>query len=124
MRGRAASTIGAHATAVKRIVHNCALIQITLTLSARGPMPLADSVGMEMAIETLFKIAHCKAKADGGVSHTVRLNALALCHVYVGMGLVAGRYRQGSSIHNGGYEGDGHDVPDPAEMVRAIRARG
>jgi hypothetical protein len=54
MGGRAASTIGAHAMAVKHIMQNCSLIQKTPTLMARTPMPLSDPVGMGMAVDILF----------------------------------------------------------------------
>jgi hypothetical protein len=54
MGGRASSTIGAHATAVKRMVQNCTLIRKTPTLPACGPMPLSDPVGMGMAVDMLF----------------------------------------------------------------------
>ena len=56
MGGRASSTIGAHATAVKHTVQNCALIQKTPTLPARGPMPLSNPVGMGMAVDMLFNL--------------------------------------------------------------------
>jgi hypothetical protein len=54
MSSRAVSTIGSHAAAVKQTVMNCAQIRKTPTLSARGTMPLADHLGMGIAMEMLF----------------------------------------------------------------------
>jgi hypothetical protein len=66
MGGRAALTIGAHATVVKCTVQNCALIQNTpVTLPAQGPMQLADPVGMGMAINMLFNVLTAKPRLKG-----------------------------------------------------------
>ncbi len=54
MGGRAVSTIGSHAAAVKQTVMNCKRIRKTPTLPARGPMPLADHLGMGIAVEMLL----------------------------------------------------------------------
>jgi hypothetical protein len=54
MGGRAVPTLGAHTAAVKQTVANCVQIRKTPTLPARGPMPLADHLGMGKAVEMLF----------------------------------------------------------------------
>jgi hypothetical protein len=54
MGGRAVATIESHAAAIKRSVLNCQLLRKTPSIPPRGPMPLADTVGMGLAVELLF----------------------------------------------------------------------
>jgi hypothetical protein len=67
MGARPMSKIGSHAAAVKRTVTNCGRIRKTPTLPARGPMPLADHLGMDIVVEMLFNsltvIPRLKGKA-------------------------------------------------------------
>jgi hypothetical protein len=54
MGGCAETTIRAHVAAIRRAVQNSRLIRKTPTLPPRGPMPIADQVGMGMAVDMLF----------------------------------------------------------------------
>jgi hypothetical protein len=65
MGGRAVSTIGSHAAAVKRTVTNCGRIRKSPTLPTRGPMPLADHLGMGIAIEMLFNSLMARPRLKG-----------------------------------------------------------
>jgi hypothetical protein len=65
MGGRAMSTIGLHAVAVKQTVTNCDQIRKTSTLPARGPMPLVDHLVMGIAMEMLFNSLTAKPRIKG-----------------------------------------------------------
>ncbi len=54
MGGRAVATIEAHAAAINKAVLNCQLLRKMPSIPPRGPMPLADMVGMSLAVELLF----------------------------------------------------------------------
>jgi hypothetical protein len=56
MGGRAVATIEAHASAILRTVHNCQQFRKTPKIPPQGPMPMSDSVGMELAVELLFHL--------------------------------------------------------------------
>ncbi len=55
MSGRAVSTSKTHADEIKRVVRNCALIGKTPNIPPRGPMPLADVVGMGVAVDMITR---------------------------------------------------------------------
>jgi hypothetical protein len=65
MGSRAISILGSHATAVKQTVANYAQIKKTPTLPARGAMPLADHLGMRIAVEMLFDSLIVKPRLKG-----------------------------------------------------------
>ncbi len=65
MGSRAISMIGSHAAAVKRAVASCSLIRKTPALPARGPMPMADELGMGKAVEMLFNSLTAKPCIKG-----------------------------------------------------------
>ncbi len=54
MGGQAVATIQGHAAARKRSVYYCHLFRKMPTIPPQGPMPLADTVGMGLAVELLF----------------------------------------------------------------------
>ncbi len=54
MGGQAVAAIQGHAAALKRSVYNCHLFRKTPTIPPRGPMPMADTVGMGLAVKLLF----------------------------------------------------------------------
>ena len=54
MGGRAVATIEAHAAAIKKNILNCQLLRKTPSIPPRGPMPIADTIGMGLAVELLF----------------------------------------------------------------------
>jgi hypothetical protein len=53
MGGRAVLTIEGHAAVVKQTVQNSRLIRKMPTIPHRGPMPLADNLGMSMTVDML-----------------------------------------------------------------------
>jgi hypothetical protein len=65
MGGRAVSTIEGHAAAVKRTIQNSRLIRKTPTIPHRGPMPLADNLGMGMAVDMLYSSLLAKPQLKG-----------------------------------------------------------
>ncbi len=65
MGGQAMSTIGSHPAAVKRMVTNCRRIRKSPTLLARGPMPLADHLGMGITVEMLFNFLTARPRLKG-----------------------------------------------------------
>ncbi len=65
MGGRAVSMIKGHAAAVKQTVQNLRLIRKTPTILHRGPMPLADNLGMSMAVDMLYKSLSAKSQLKG-----------------------------------------------------------
>jgi hypothetical protein len=65
MGGRAVSTLGSHAASVKRTVANYARIRKNPTLPVRGHMPLADHLGMGIAVEMLFNLLMAKPQLKG-----------------------------------------------------------
>jgi hypothetical protein len=54
MGGRAVATIEGHVAVVKQTIQNLRLIRKTPTIPHRGPMPLADNLGMGMAVDMLY----------------------------------------------------------------------
>jgi hypothetical protein len=60
MGGRAILTIEGHAAAVKQTVQNLRLIRKMPTILHRGPIPLADNLGMSMAVDMLYKSLSAK----------------------------------------------------------------
>ena len=62
---RAPTTIRAHARAVLKAVQLCSGFGRTPSVSARGPMPLRDSVGMGLATEMLFHSITATPKLKG-----------------------------------------------------------
>ena len=54
MGGRAVATIEAHTAAIKKNILNCQLLRKTPSIPPHGPMPIADTVGMGLAVELLF----------------------------------------------------------------------
>jgi hypothetical protein len=65
MSGRAASTSKNHADEIKRMVRNCALIGKTPNIPARGPMPLADTVGMGVAVDMITRSLTSASRIKG-----------------------------------------------------------
>lgn len=55
MKGRARNTIEIHANEVKRRVRDCAVLGKTPSIPRRGPMPVADEVGMGLAVEMVYR---------------------------------------------------------------------
>ena len=51
--GPAAATVASHRTGVDRVVRQCELINKTPSFPPRGPMPVADTIGMGVAVEML-----------------------------------------------------------------------
>jgi hypothetical protein len=104
MGGRVSSTIGAHATAVKRRVQNCALIRKTPTLPACSPMPLSNPVGMDMALDMLFNLLTAQPWLKGE-SHiqfdSMRCPRGTFTSVW---DLSPGRIQEGSTFTSGGME--------------------
>jgi hypothetical protein len=65
MAGRARSTVAGHVTALRRTVQNCHFIGKTPTIEPRGPMPLADLVGMGVAVNMLVYSLTAKPRISG-----------------------------------------------------------
>ena len=53
INGRAKATLKSHAASVLRTVQNCQRYGKTPSVPVRGPMPLKDSIGMGLAVETI-----------------------------------------------------------------------
>lgn len=67
MGGRAKFTLEAHVVVVSQSVRNCRLIRKTATIPHQGPMPLADNVGMGLAVELLQHSLTAKPRLKGEV---------------------------------------------------------
>jgi hypothetical protein len=65
MGGHAVTAIKAHAAAIKRAVQNSRLIRKTPTVPPRGPMPIADQMGIGMAIDLLLNSLTAKPRMKG-----------------------------------------------------------
>ena len=63
--GRAKSTIKAKVSSIKRSVQYCKLIRKTLFIPHRGPMPMADNVGMSLAVELLMHSMIARPRLKG-----------------------------------------------------------
>jgi hypothetical protein len=117
MGGRAVSTIGSHAAAVKQIVMNCVQIRKTPTLPARGPMSLADHLGMGIAVEMLFNFltATLRLKGEAHIQFDYMRRPQAtftLTWESSPMG-GEGKFHLCNRVH----EGDCHILSYPAEVV-------
>ncbi len=53
MAGRAKSTIAGHIMALGHLVRNYVLIRKTLTIEARGPMPIGNLTGMGVTVDMI-----------------------------------------------------------------------
>ena len=65
MGGRAVATIEGHVAVVKQTIQNLRLIRKTPTIPHRGPMPLADNLGMGMAVDMLYSSLLAKPQLKG-----------------------------------------------------------
>ena len=65
MGGRAKTTIEGHAAALKRFVRNARRIRRTPCIPTRGPMPLADRVGMGIATDLLLHSLTARPRMKG-----------------------------------------------------------
>jgi len=65
MGGRAVATIEGHVAVVKQTIQNLRLIRKTPTIPHRGPMPLADNLGMGMAVDMLYSSLLAKPRLKG-----------------------------------------------------------
>ena len=63
--GRSPSTSLSHANDIMRMVKNCSLIGKTPTIPPRGPMPISDSCGMGVAIDTILTSLTAKSRIRG-----------------------------------------------------------
>ena len=87
MAGRAKSTISGHVAATLQTVNNCTLIQKTPTIEARGPMPLTDLVGMEVAVEMIVYSLTAVPQIKSQRFYSIHHGAEATRYVHVREGI-------------------------------------
>ncbi len=118
MGGRAQSTIEAHAAAVRHLTKNCKLFRMTPPIPPQGSMPMADQVGMAVAVSILFNSLTAIPRLKGE-SH-IHFDSIIQGQVHVGLGILTQGDTRGLIHHNRNGQSHHDLVPNPTKWFNLM----